>query len=343
MHCQRSRQGFTLIEVIVVILFVLILTSFLTGMVTLRGINRYSAHRAQAAALVDEQVSALRRRDVTTLTNQTNGPPIGVLANAGDWRVATDTALPLNHTIPNVVELPANGTSNEAGRFLLPAGTYGPMTVAAKWLAVSDSPANWNVGLWLHATDSRNGYRVRVANAGVDLDTTAIGDQNVLLEKITQGAPTLLASGTAATVATSFWFTVSVATDATGLITVTVNGFVSASETDTSFMSGPVALLGWGGVHAKVDDVTITTTGSENWNFDAETILPTGWTRFGVNDLDDATPTTFDDAIAVTIEGFPDAGTTSLRRVTVRVTWLEGSTARNYTTVSYLGKSGLGL
>lgn len=329
-------------EAVVAIFLVLILSALITSLITLRGVNQLTARRAQAAALADEQVNAVRRLDVTALPTQTSGPLRTVLFNAGGWRVVTDATQPAGHSVPNVVELPGNGTTAEAGRLLLPAGTYAAVTVSAKWLAVAGSPAGWSVGAWVHARDARNGYRVRVAAAGVDLDSSTAGVQNVLLEEVTDGTAARLASGVATSVTLGTWFTLGVDIDGSNAMTVTVNGTTAASATDTSWLTGPVALLGWAGVHAEVDDVVITTTSTDTWNFDAESVLPTAWTRLGVNDLPDTTATTFDDNATLTIEPYPDATTTTLKRVTVTVSWLANGATRTYTTTTFIGRSGLG-
>lgn len=310
---------------------------------TVRQANRQSTLRAQAAALADEELNALRRLDVTTLTNQTNGSFKNVLYNAGDWSVVANASA--GHSSPNVVEIPGSTISGTiSGRLLFPAGAYGDGTLEAKWRLATDSPANASFGYFFRATDSANGYRLRLARSSSDLDGSTGGTQNVLFEKVVNGTSTKIDSRLV-TISVDTWYTLQVVLAGSNIsIYLDGNQFGSGPFTDTTFTSGPAALITWNGAHAYVDDVETVTTSTQNWNFDAEITLPASWVRLGLNDIPDATPTIFDDNGLLTLSTFPvGSSTTTLKQATIVIRWTDRTITQSYTVTGLLGRSGVGL
>lgn len=343
----KRRHGFTLMESIVALFLVTIMAILLVQLVGLRPFNRRLAFRAQAAALADEATNALRRLSFASLSDQTNGPILNVLYNAGRWQVIADgNQGGANHTTPNALELalPAGAVSGLSGQLLLPAGGYQAVTVTAKWKVVSDSPTNWAVGYQIRSRDARNSYRLLLAASATDLDGGTVGTQNVVLERITNGAISVMRSSALAGVAMDSWFALLVSVTATGEFSASFDGTALFSPvTDTTFTSGPAALIGWNGVHAEVDDVQITTTATEAWDFDSSLQLPTAWIRLGINDLPDSTPTAYDDNGTLTLEPYPTAGATTLKRALVTISWVDARGGQSFTTTTLVGQSNLGL
>ena len=148
------RPGFSLMDSVLSLSVIAIMVLLFAGLAGVRDTNRRVILRAQAAALADEEIGALRRLDVTTLSSQTNGAFKNILYNAGQWNIATDSgnldtiSSPCppptsgNHCGANVVELTgATGFSNTtSGRLLLPAGTYGNVVIQTSWKVMGDSP-----------------------------------------------------------------------------------------------------------------------------------------------------------------------------------------------------------
>lgn len=335
------------------------MVALLVGLASTRDINRRAAYRSQAAALADEEINALRRLDFSLLTNQTNcGTPTNcpfksVLYNAGTWTVQTDVTAP---SPPNALDV-AKGTGftdAQSGQALFPAGTYSDATFTAKWKVASDSVSSnnaavgWAVGYVVRSRDAANGYRLRfaendAAGAITDLDSFVAGDQNVYLEKVSNGTSSKLGSASV-TLVKGTWYTLEVAVTGTSNVSFTVKvdtaTVLTASDTASTYTVGPAALIGWNGVHALVDDVQV---GASAWNFDASTDLPLDWVRLGLNDLPDSTSTTFNDNGTAQIEPYPQPSSADLKKMTVTVTWVQKGTTRTYTTTTLIGKSELGL
>lgn len=339
---NHFHSGTTLLDTVLA-LFVLGFMVILVGtFAAARETNQRTLYRAQAAALADEQLNALRRLDVTSLTNQTDGAFKNALYNSGAWSVATHASA--GHSAPNTVVLARSSISNTSGRLLFPAGRYGNATFEAKMYLVNDSPANAAFGYLFRMTDSANGYRLRFARTGIDLDLNTGATQNVMLEKLINGTATRIDSR-AATIAVDTWYTIRATTNGSD-ISLYLNGtqLGSGPFTDASHATGAAALLGWNGAHLLVDDVQTITTSTSNWNFDSSTDLPAAWIRFGLNDLPDNTPTVFDDNGTLTLSTFPvGSGTSSLKQATITIRWLSRNNLQTYTVSGLLGRSGVGL
>src|SRR4029079_16459814 len=93
-----------------------------------RTLNRRLLFRTQAAAIADEQLSVLKRYDLSSIPNQTNGPFLGMLYNAGGWTVVNETSS--GHGGTSALDLAkATGFSNRvSGRLQFPAGSYSDAT-----------------------------------------------------------------------------------------------------------------------------------------------------------------------------------------------------------------------
>ncbi len=339
----RTRPGSLLIDAVLGLFVVGFMIILVGTFVSARETNRRALFRTQAAALADEQLNTLRRLDVTALSNQTNGTFINTLYNAGSWQVVPDAGV--GHSAPNVLELAKNSISNAvSGRMLLPAGTYTDATIEARWLLSADSPANASIGYLFRSNDSANGYRLRFARTATDLDPTTGGTQNVYLEKLISGTATRIDSRTT-TIAVDTWYSIRIVTNGSNT-SIYLNGtqLGSGPFIDTTYTDGAAALLGWNGAHALVDDVQIIANATENWDFDADTVVPAAWVRLGLNDLPDSTTTTFDDNGLLTISTWPvGSNTTTLKQASITIRWLTNGGLVSYTTSGLLGRSGVGL
>ncbi len=339
---RRSGAGFTIIDSVLALFIVATMVLLFGSLISARDINRRSLQRAQAAALADEEINALRRLGYVNLANQTNGAFKNVLHNAGTWTVAA------GGVTGNALELGRNTNISNAvsGRLLFPAGVYQTPTLQAAWKAATDSPSGWAIGYLFHARDKDNGYRLRVAATATDLDASAIGTQNLLLESLTNGTAAKIFSK-AVTINLNTWYTLKLilgtAPNPTVKIYIDGNQQDTGNITDATYTSGMAALLGWGGVHAYVDDAQTVTGATDSWDFNTGTTLPAAWIRFGLNDLPDSTLNAFDDNGRLTIESYPNVNAQNLKRVTVRIEWRHQSTNLSYTSTVLVGKSELGL
>lgn len=343
----HHHSGFSLIDTIMSLAVISILVVVFANLLYVRIVNRRALLRTQASAIANEELSALKRFDISSLPNQTNGRFLGTLYNAGTWHVVADASV--GHSVSNVVELVAGtGFANTvSGRLQFPAGSYGDAKLQVALRFPNDTAAGTAAGIFFRASDARNGYRLLVAPTGTDLDSTVAGQQNWVLEKIIDNVvstPRLLSKNVAG-ITTNSWNTIAVSAISTSLQTF-LNGTLQDSGliTDADYTDGFAALVGWRGVHAKFDDAS-TTNGvqTQTWNFDSATTFPAAWVRLGINDLPNSTPTTFDDNGVLTLEAYPNASSTLLKRATITVNWTDGGHALSYTTTALLGSSRIGL
>ena len=343
------RPGFTFLETTLTLFVVSIIILIFGSLISAREINRRTSFRVQAAALADEQLNALRRLTFSSLATQTNAAFRNILYNGGVWSVVADVSA--GHSAPNALALAKNTnmTNTVSGRLLWPEGVYSTATLEAKWKAANDSPANWGLGYLFHAADAANGYRLRLGATGTDFDTSTGGNQNVMLEKIVSGTVTKVFSAVSTmAISPDTWYTLQVVLDPAGAATVKIyingNQQDTSNINDTTFTSGPAALLGWAGVHAFVDDAqSIVNSVTSTWNFDSTTDLPAAWVRLSVNALPDGTPNTFDDNGLLTISAYPNVSSTTLKEAVITIQWQQSEQTRNYSTRSLIGQAALGL
>ncbi len=339
---RHHRRGFSILDTVLGLFVLSTLILVYASLVSAHEINRRVLYRAQAAALADEEINALKRWGFKNLPDQTNGDFHNILYNAGDWKIVT------GGVTGNALELAKNtaSPSSDSGRLQFPAGSYDTGTIQAAWQLKSDSPTNSAFGYIFQAQDNQNYYRLRIARTTTDLDTVDGGVQNMVLEKVVNGTASLLFAKQA-TINTDQWYTLKLVLDVDPNPTIDIyldgsQQIVSPIITDTTFTSGPAALLSWGGAHVLVDDAQTITTSTENWDFDGQSDLPAAWTRLGLNDLPDSTPNTFDDNGKLTIEAYP-AGATTLKKATVTVQWRYNAQLIEYTSTVLIGKSEVGL
>lgn len=328
------------------------MVALLVSLGSIRTSNQISVMRAKAATLADEAISALRRLDFASLTNVSNVALMNVLNNAGRWTIGTDNGSPASHSVANVLETPIVGgfaPETVSARLVLPAGAYADSTLDARWNVQADSPDTWSVGFLARARDTKNGYRLRIAQNDVtyqnDLDPGVAGTQNVYLEKYVNGTASKLASANV-TLSKGSWFRSTMSLTG-GTLAVSFNGGAAViTTTDATYASGPAAMLVWNGAHVVADDVQTVAAASCGvntcWDFEGSTVLPAAWIRLGTNDLPDSTPTIHDDNATVTITSYPDVSSTNLKKAVVTVGWLENGLIRSYVTATLLGNSTVG-
>jgi prepilin-type N-terminal cleavage/methylation domain-containing protein len=348
---NAPRSGFTLLESIISLAIIMVMVAIYAGFALTRSANRHVALRAQAAAIANEELNALRRLNVNTLIDG-SGAFRGVLYNAGNWSITQDSnnlsggdsENDGGHVGANVLELAGNSaiTNAASGRMLYPAGAYGDGSIRTKFKVLNDSPNGWGIGLIFRASDTRNEYRVRVGITGANLDGAG---HNLVVERLVDGVVTVL-DYKSVTCAVNTWYSLRVElASAAPTIKVYLNGVQQYTNPigDTTFTSGAAAVLGWGGVHAYIDNVkTVVGATTGFWTWDAGPDLPASWIRLGLNNLADGTPNTFDDNGGLTIATYPQVGSKFLKKVTVTVSWAEHGQTKKYILESLIGRSTIG-
>jgi hypothetical protein len=328
-----TPRGTGLIEATVAIAVTGFLIVVVAGLTNAVSVNRSSLLTAQATALAQEELEALRSLPYASLVDQTNGPILGVLTNFGRWTAESDNSN--GHTGPNVLSVePVSGAASGAtGVLLLPPVPLGDGTISLKLKARTGSPANWQVGALFRVRDLRSGYLVRV-------DATAL---KLLKRTPTGTAPwyseTELYSA-AQTISLDAWQEVSVALSGSS-ISITLNGSLLTVTpiTDSTYTKGSVALFAGNGTRAAYDDIALPATA---FNFDADPTgaTPTDLVRVGINDLPDSTAAVPNDNAQVSI-GDQIAGDADVRKFTVTVSWQERSGTKSVTLSSLRAKYGL--
>lgn len=364
---RLSSPGFTLLDNVLSLFVVTVLLLLFGGIMSTRNVNRTVQFRAQAAALVDEEVNVLKVLGANNLTNQVDGAFKNILFNAGHWSIGNDAAnvdlvsspcppaTTGKHCDSGVLDLALNGgiTNRASGVLLWPAEVYSNNATSfqTSFLVKNDSPANWQVGLWFFAKDGSNGYRLRLGSynglGGTDLDPGVPGIQNLYLEKIVNGAATKIYSAlTTVNLVSNTWYSLKVSVaSATPTIKIYLNAQVQDTNTisDAAFTKGSTALLGWNGVHAEFDDVqTVVQAATSTWDFESTAVLPAAWTRLSLNDLPDGTANMFDDNGLLTVSSYPNNNSTSIKKADMTVRWQENGATRSYSTSAIIGNSGIG-
>jgi hypothetical protein len=314
---------------------------------TVRTVNQRNIYKTQAAAIAQEELSALKRFDIISLADQSNGPFLGMVYNAGTWNVINDGTA--GHSLPNSLDLPgATGYANRySGLLQFPAGSYADATFQTKLNFRSDTASGTAAGLLLRASDAKNGYRFLVAPSGTDLDTTLAGQQNWIVERVQNGTavtPRLLSLSVAG-ITTNAWHTIKVVLNATSIKTY-LNGNEQDDGTliDAAYTDGVSALLAWNGAHVGFDDTSTTVgTTTDSWDFDSSTSMPIDWIRLGLNDVPDATSSVFDDNGKLTLTAYPNTNSSTLKQATITITWKQlAGGAGTYSISSLIGASRIG-
>lgn len=328
-----TPKGTGLIEATVAIAVIGFLIVVVAGLTNAVSVNRSSLLTAQATALAQEELEALRSLPYANLVNQTTGPLLGIVPNFGRWTAEADSSL--GHTSPNVLLVdPVSGAVNgETGVLLLPPYPTGDGTISLKLKARAGSPVNWQVGAFFRARDLRSGYLVRVDAATLKLlKRTPTGTSPWYAETELYSAAQVFSLDA--------WQEISVALSGSS-ITIALNGSLLTVTpiTDSTYTKGHVAVFAGNGARAAYDDIALPTTA---FNFDAD---PTGATpsdlvRVGINDLPDATAAVPNDNAQVSI-GDQIAGDADVRKFTVTVSWQERSGTKSVTLTSLRAKYGL--
>lgn len=315
----KNQRASTIIESIVAIGLISFFISIFGVSYVATSFNQHLKLKNLAFNLVAEELEAIRNAPYDQLSNRTNNDFIEVIYNVGSWSVQTNATAP---SLPNtyVLTIPQGTPSGITGLATLPGFEYANFSYESEIFVKSDSPANWQAGLFARYQDVNNNYFVYFTST------------NIYLKKVVNGVETTLDSK-AKTFLTDTWHDLKLEV-ADDVFIVYVNDIseLTATDTDNSFTEGRLALLGTNSVHAFFDDVSVITASTTTWNFDSETVnsMPASWQRFGINDLSQGTA-------KLTIEE-PETGHSDLKKIIVRVEWLEKGNTRNVEAITLITK-----
>jgi len=293
-----KTRGLTLIEIVIAV-------SLVSMLIVVFGVSLLASVYAQriklrnmASALADQQLAALQVYDTSSLLNQTNSTPFGVLFTQGGFETAEDLTAPS----PSRVFSAATSTGTGLTSLMpLPKNAYGDFTMTASFKVNGGSAAGWQSGFLFRARDLRNHYRAYLTAT------------SLVLQKVSNGGVTTLYSD-ARSISQGSWQTLSVT--ATGSsISVTLNGTPVTTQIDSAFSVGHAALAVWQGASVHFDDVSI---GGESWDFEDASLgeIHDDWLRFGLGDLPSGTST-----LSVATP-YSDS---SYKRYTVTISWMDRS------------------
>ena len=319
---ENKNIGYTIIEAIIAIglvgFFILIYSASFTAVTS----NQFLKHKSLAYNLASEELEALRSTPFTKITNRTSGNFIEVAYNKGTWSVQPAADAPSS---PNIYQLasPSGNPSGITGVAVVPGFDYDNFTLETKIKVVADSPATWQAGAYFRYHDADNYYRAYFTATNLYIDKKVAGVETSLTSK-------------AKAFSTNTWYTLKVVANANAF-EVYINSILelSATDADSPFTSGRIALLGFNSVHAYFDDVSITTSTTKTWNFNSDTVglVAASWQRFGLNDLPQGTgKLTIEDA---------QAGFTDIKRVKTRVEWYERNNLKFIELSTLISEQGL--
>ena len=306
----KNQRASTIVESIVAIGLSSLFISIFGVSYVATSFNQHLKSKNLAFNLVSEELEAIRNTPYDQLSNRANSDFIEVIYNVGSWSVQTNASAPSS---PNtyVLNIPQGTPSGITGLAALPGFEYANFSYESEIFIKSDSPANWQAGLFARYHDVNNNYYVYFTAT------------NIYLKKIVNGIETTLDSK-AKTFLTDTWHDLKLEiADDTFIVYINDISELTATDTDNSFTEGRLALLGANSAHAYFDDISVLTASTTTWNFDSETVnsMPASWQRFGINDLSQGTA-------KLTIEE-PETGHSDLKKITARVEWQDKGNTRN--------------
>ncbi|WKZ29560.1 MAG: DUF1080 domain-containing protein [Patescibacteria group bacterium] len=307
-----NTRGLTLIETIIGIGIVSMLVFVFAVSLTAAVFAQRIKLRNMAAVLADQQLSALRTYSVSQLSDQTNGPLIGVLFTQGSFTTVVDETAPSQALALHAATSTASGLS---AVLPLPKNAYNDFTLTTKLKVNGGSPSSWRAGLLFRGQDLQNHYEAYLTSS------------SLVLKKVVNGVETTLYSDARA-ISYGSWQTLAVTT-AGSSISLILNGTTVTTVNDATFSVGKAALVVWNGASVNFDDVSI---GGDGWDFDTTAIgtLHDDWLRFGLGDLPNGTST-------LTVAS--PYGDTTIKSFTVNVSWTDrsGTTQRTLSQSTYGG------
>jgi len=269
----KPKHGLGLLEVVVSIGMIFAFFAVIAAVsYSLRAFqeNRF---RMAASYIVRASMDKIRSLPFAALTFRSNAPLAGITFNIGNWKTAADPDAP---SAPNVLYLQKSGLLIGDTKALIsaPATNVENGSIEAK-IKLNSSPQNSLAGIFFRSQDNHNYYRF-IFNADA-----------IKLEKVENGAPSVLWQQTRS-FATSSFYTLKVSL-ASSNITLSLDGFVLTLPplSDSTFGKGDVGFVVIGDILPSIDDVSIISGLSFNWNFDnvGPPDLPITWERASLYDL----------------------------------------------------------
>lgn len=305
-----KSQGFSLLEAIMAIGLTAVILSIFAATTSTSVFLRKAGYSIQASNFVREELDALRTLPFSELATRTNGNFLGLSLTRGAWQAKVTTAPP-SGTKVLALDTAVAAKVSETGLAVIPGNYRDDFDVTAKFLVQTTSPSGWGTGIAFRYRDAENHYRFRFTSGGIALDEVYHGTTSTIWSQ-------------SATYSTNTWYTLRVAATGTS-IQLYRNGTLLTTQTDTTYVTGDLALIALSNALVHVDDVSVTEyAATTSWNFDAETTgkTPVAWQRFAYADLPSGAGT-------LTISDY--LSQTTIKQVTVTVTWTDTGFAKSMT------------
>lgn len=306
--------GFTLLETIITVgLMAMILSVYLTVLGSLFFLRRLQFN-VQAANYVQEEIETLRSLPFEELLDRTDGRFLGLPVIRGSWGVEYIDAVQGNAMEIDSAETPV---IDETGLMIVPGNYREDFTYEAKVRVDPSSAAGWGAAIAFRYRDAENHYRFRITSGGIALDKVEHGTTTNLW---TQNTP--LSTGT--------WYTLTVVAAGTD-ITLSRDGVILTTVSDTTFLTGDLALMTLNGGPVAFDDISVTELTTTAWDFSAYATgaVPTEWQRLSYENLPGGTGT-------LTIEDYLNSD--GIKMITVTVEWLDGLFPKAMTGISLIAE-----
>jgi len=314
-----NQKGATLIELLVAIFFILVIIIVFT--ISFRSINLNEEIKMKSAAhfLALGEIETIRKIPFIKLTNRNNANFMGVAYNLGTAEVRADNSAP---SLPQVYKLLPSSLSqnNITSLAIIPGNAYQDFTFETMIKVLDVSPLNWQAGFVFRFEDIDNYYYFLFDSSSIKLG------------KIVNATPSTLYTSSQ-TFNLNTWYKLKVITNGTS-ISLYLNDELLSNIIDESLSKGVIGLVGLNSAQISFDDTTIITSSTNTWNFDndIEGGTASGWERFGLNNLPNGQG-------KLTIEDYN--GHTTLKKITVEVSWVEKQKTKSVKLITLIGQYGL--
>lgn len=350
---RRKNAGATLIETLLALFFIGIAIIAFGALTQYMRVNTHVKLKAAAYNLAAEEMEAVRTLGFSAIENRNDVSSTGFMNLAipfGDWQVLPTASAP---SAPNAYEVSGRTASATGltGLAPLPSPTgfatqFSAYTVEARIAVQADSPRpDWEAGVAFRYQDEQTRYRYLLRDDGVAFTRSVMGTDGVITTATLYNGTPVVDAGT--------WYTlrVRITDDASDNVQLSLNGVVLYTGTESGIVSGELGLVALNSAHVLFDDVRVATdtsnippvepTWDTTWNFDTgETPgnQAVGWSRFGLNDLPDATRDIANDNGELTITNY--SGNPDIKNVTVTVTYDTSTGSKNITLHTLISRYG---
>jgi hypothetical protein len=309
-----NKKGLGLLEVIVAISMIVLFFAVITAVTYSLRAFQENQFKISASYILQASIDEIRSLPFASLVQRTNAPLTGITFNFGSWETAQDANAP---SLPNVLRLlkphsPPPGGGDVKAMIAAPSSNVENGDFEAEIKLNSSSPNSF-AGLFFRSQDNFSYYRF------------IFNESQIKFEKVANGTPSVLWQQSRS-FATSSFYKLGVSF-ASSNINLFLDDLELSVASDASFAKGDLGILVVGDLAPSIDDVTVTSGLSYNWNFDSATPpnLPVTWRRYSLYDLPGGQG-------FLTVEDVAS----DIKKITVRLNWTTNFGQKSLETQTYI-------